>query len=770
MKRQTGFVAKLAVSALLCGVAWAVPGLHGQAVAAEPVPYWWFSGSVELGGRFFLNHPQDHLQTSAGPPGTPGVVGKSLAGYYQYSDIRPGVFGNVWLSAGTRDGLYQFDFGGKNIGYDDQSYFFDFSKAGEIYFSAGWDQSPHTYSRSAFSPYVVNGNTVTINPCAVGNATAALQAPCAQPIDLGIKRDTASAKARWTPDDAWDIKADYSHMARTGTQVSAFTGGVSPTTQFPKPVDDVTQNYGVNAEHAGLSPWGQRLVMRLGYVGSTYTDNFNSFTVMGENTAQSARDAAWPSNNANGFSGTLAADLPWKSRYVGNVSYTMMRQNAAFIPTNTDPTKILPLPASSLNGAINTLTINNQLTTKITSDLSSKLTYRYYDFQNDTPELYFPNNYNRDYSSSNDSVNSLSMAYTKQNFGAALNWRPNKEWNLGAAYGYELYNWTRADVDGTSENTGKVYGDWKPNSWLTVRASGYYGVRRSSNYDYLGHVGNFQWCSSGTCDGSELYNTTYRQLMISDRDTYKAVLGMDIVPMQSIMISPMVKYQEMKYGVDPATQQGLQDSRKWSVGSDLTYMLSRDASIMFGYMYEWGSQLLFGTTCTVGSSGTPNPCTGAGAFQTLTNDTTTVHTFTTALRVDVIPDKLNTELRYTLSHGVNNMNMFMNGNPPFSGRGTPCTTAPLPCGGTQFPQDRTWFQRLDATATYKFDKEQVAAMGWKGDVKFKLHYAWERNAADNWANDPLTPYTLASSSTLWLGWYNPNYNVHLLSASIVASW
>ena len=45
------------------------------------------------------------------------------------------------------------------------------------------------------------------------------------------------------------------------------------------------------------------------------------------------------------------------------------------------------LPASSLNGAINTLLSNNVVTTQITPELKSKLVYRYYDFANNTPEL-----------------------------------------------------------------------------------------------------------------------------------------------------------------------------------------------------------------------------------------------------------------------------------------------------------------------------------------------------------------------------------------------
>jgi hypothetical protein len=135
-----------------------------------------------------------------------------------------------------------------------------------------------------------------------------------------------------------------------------------------------------------------------------------------------------------------------------------------------------------------------------------------------------------------------------------------------------------------------------------------------------------------------------------------------------------------------------------------------------------------------------------------------VNTFTAAVRYAAIPDKLDTELRYTASHGVDNMNLFVNGAAP---------------AGGQYPEDRTWFQRMDATATYKFDKEQVAQLGWKGDIKAKLHYVWERNAVDNWANDPLTPYTTISNTALaglYLGWNNPNYNVQMLMASLVASW
>ena len=45
----------------------------------------------------------------------------------------------------------------QNIGYEDQSYRFDFSKAGEHYLSSAGTKVPHVYSTSALTPYVVTG-------------------------------------------------------------------------------------------------------------------------------------------------------------------------------------------------------------------------------------------------------------------------------------------------------------------------------------------------------------------------------------------------------------------------------------------------------------------------------------------------------------------------------------------------------------------------------------------------------------------------------------
>ena len=94
-------------AALVIGAGIASPALAADLVtkapkampAAEPLP-WWYEGYAEVGGRFFLNNPDN----------------KTLGKFYEYRDLRPGVFGNFYVGAHrqTNDPL-DFDVWGKNM-------------------------------------------------------------------------------------------------------------------------------------------------------------------------------------------------------------------------------------------------------------------------------------------------------------------------------------------------------------------------------------------------------------------------------------------------------------------------------------------------------------------------------------------------------------------------------------------------------------------------------------------------------------------------------
>ncbi|HEY4932428.1 MAG TPA: MtrB/PioB family outer membrane beta-barrel protein, partial [Terriglobales bacterium] len=574
---------------------------------------WWTHGFMEVGGRGFLNNPQRDGHIFQG--------GSSLAKYYEYSDVKPGPFGDFFVAAGSGNGLYEIDAWGKNVGYNDQRYDAYLSKAGEQYFNFMWDQTPHVYSTSASTLFNTNGNALTLanpnigtqmfNAGGVGfptipnNPTVASLAKTnaintiinqnVHPTDVGITRDTASVDYRYTPTDNWDIRANYSNMRRTGSQVDGvlFTStNTGSRVDVAKPVADTTQNFGVNGEYSGTSAWGQKFNAMVGYNGSVYQDDFNNFTVQnpfcvgtvcagnGNPTTPLAMVSTPPNNQMNGVSGTLGADLPFKSRYMGTVAYSGMRQNDAFIPfasTGIPGLLLNGLPAAalstipalvrtqggtgvtSLDGSINTLLVNNVVTTQITPDLKTKLNYRYYDYSNQTPELNIANWTMIDSLSAIPAhaayapVNSLSLGYIKQNAGAEATWRPVNSVNIGGAYGYEHYDWTLADASSTSENSGKVYADWKPTGWITARASGLFAERRAGNYDYLGNVGMFQWPVANTrfvpppgVPGSALtafpnssnYSPLYRQFYLDDRDRAQAKFAVDINVLRNLTVTP----------------------------------------------------------------------------------------------------------------------------------------------------------------------------------------------------------------------------------------
>jgi MtrB/PioB family decaheme-associated outer membrane protein len=766
-------------------------GTQAADIVVSGVP-WWFHGYLETGERFFLNNPQRD--------GVAAFGGKSLAKYYEYSTVKPGEFLDGRFVAGSNDGVYGIDALSRNVGYDDQNYQLYLSKAGTSYLTLGWDQTPHVYSTSAQTIYNGVGSNALTLPAGLSNqlATAAggaivptpAQAANVQAIisanehgsDIGIRRDTVSVENRWTPTDAWDLRINYTNMRRTGTQVDGVSmngfGPLGAVSQVTAPVADTTQNYGVSGEYAGTSPWGQKFTAKVGYGGSTYKDDSQSYTVEDPfcttaalacapagSSSPLARMSLAPDNQANTFTGTLGVELPFKSRYMGTVSYEAMRQNQAFLPftinpnagvliNGQNPASVSALPATSLNGAINTLLVNNVLTTQITPDLKAKATYRYYNFNNDTPEISFSDwivNDSRQASALPElaPVSSLSMAYTKQNAGEELNWRPQRQWNFGAAYGYERYDWTRADATATNENSGKAFVDWKPTGWITGRASWQHGERRFENYDYLDLVATTQWPTPGA---STRYQSAMRQFYLDNRDRNKGQFSLAVDLIRGLTVTPTLGILNDDYRID-STQLGFTRNHSVNTGIEFAYAINPNATFLFSYMNDRYDQQLRASTVSDGTA-----LTGDNTYNARIKDY--VDTYLAALSYAVIPGKLDLKLGYTLA-------LASNSQPVVFGSGA------IPATG-QYPPVATRWQRFDATAKYKFDPDNVRRFGLSGDVYAKLYYAFERNDVTNWQNDLMQTYMYSVSSSTgymtWLAFDNPNYAVHKVAASLVFNW
>jgi hypothetical protein len=351
-------------------------------------------------------------------------------------------------------------------------------------------------------------------------------------------------------------------------------------------------------------------------------------------------------------------------------------------------------------------------------------------------------------------VRSISVSYTKQNAGAELDWRPDKRWNIGGGYGYERYDWTRADAAATNENQGKLFVDYKPWLWVTSRLTAQFADRQSENYDYRGNVGTFQWadptCQNAQC-GSQ-YSAAYRQFYLDNRQRTILKYSVAIDLLRGLTVTPTIGYQNDDYRIG-AQEAGLTRSTGARAGVEVAYAFDPYTTFLFSYMAEEYRQNLKYTNVT------PPLMSTANVYHADVHDT--VHTFMGAANWAAIPNKLDLRLTYTLSLSKDSQPQYTDGgvSPTF-----------------QYPDVIGQWQRFEATAKYTFDKGWVRSFGINGEAFAKLRYAWERNSVNNVDQDLITPYILSTAGIAglqrmtWMAYDNPNYNVHLLGASFGVRW
>jgi MtrB/PioB family decaheme-associated outer membrane protein len=781
MKIRTRLLATCAASAVAIGLAFGAPARAADlkmkpwpTVAAEPV--WWSEGFAEVGGRFDLNSPDK----------------TTLGKFYEYRDLRPGVFGNFYVGWHRNNDPYDIEIWGKDIGWDDQAFGLDITSPGSYYLTFGWDETPHVYSRNAKTMYNgVGGNNLTLPSSAFLTAppNAADQTTIinnSRTIDLAIRRDTASVQGRWTPTDNWDVYADYSHMHRHGTQALgavSFSGpNANPnsanrsTFEIPRPIDDTTQNADLKAEYSGTTAWGKQFNVALAGGVSIY-DNSDPYVIFQNpwnpvNAGNAPLNNIYglePNNQAQNFTLSGGMGLPLNSRYMGTLQYTHMQVDDANLPWTINPL----VPAVSYTTPsrnANTLLSNNVLHTKITSDLKSTLRYRYYQYstKDPNPALVFPNWYANPDTSAGLEDTEIETRYprnfTKQNADAQLVWSATKWLNVGASYDWE--RWARGqyrDAPTTNENSGKIFADsnW---GWSTVRASFLYGERR---YDYY----NLPPVAGGVTDG-------FRQRDLANRNRYKGQFSWAIVVTDMITVTPNGGFLDDDYQTnfnyfDP-TEAGIKKAQSWNAGADLALNISPGWSLYFSYNYENGIRQVVERSATSTSGNPANagiPPSSVPVDQLNVETTDGVNTFIVGSKFTIIPDRLYLDANFTYMKSTSQWDLGCT----VAGCQYGAQTAPRP-GLATYPDVHNTLTRLDVQAKYWLDDILPRNAGFYGRAYVKARVLWERNQNDSWQSLQnqygylVNPTNTTMAYSIWMGTGNPNYDVVLGSLSLGVNW
>jgi MtrB/PioB family decaheme-associated outer membrane protein len=786
MKNRAGLLLTCATGALLVGA-----GAH-PASAADPAPpasapsEWWTNGVVEIGGRVFISKQGGRTAGNQ----------QSLGKFYEYRDLRPGPIGGFLFTAGTKDGLYVVDIGGRNIGYDDQNYTLDVNKAGEHYFTFVWDQTPHTYNDVATTIYSgVGSNNLTLSN-AFRSSMGAITPPASDPLSpaagndpprpttnaqrttianlvngnlntfhLGFRRDVAAAEYRWTPDEAWDVKADYTRIRRDGTQpVAVMTYQMAPSgtaaaerngrvmLEVPKPIADTTHNANASAEYAGTTPWGKKYNISLGGGYSAYQNDYAAFGFQnpwipnGANSAIAPLDNSYslaPDNSAATARVNGGVDLPFNSRYVAAMNYTMARQDDQFLPFTVNPA--LPpqiISQASLNGGNNTLLVNNVLTTSWTPNVKSTLRYRYYDFDSITDPISVSGWYVADGNILEGPHTYFPMAYTKQNASADGSWRPLKWLTVGGGYYWERWDRDRRDVNVTDEHTGKLFADAKPVDWAQIRATYLHSERRYDSYTPI--------------TNPDAPYSTYRLFDMANRSRDKGTLSIDLYSQDNVTFTPTAGFRIDDYGTDPygpSRELGLLRDESWNAGLEISWRPSRDVTVMASYMHEEIQRNIMAHQNT-------------SMLDVQVADR--IETFMIGAKAIMVPNKLDVSANLLFSTALGRLGSHA--GPVFVGN--PTTINP-----EAFPDITQQFTRFDLQARYAVDPEVVQKLGWTGETFVRLRYMWERAVVDDWSTVNQNYLWLINptggtvfNKSVFMGWNNPNYNVQLVTVSLGVKW
>jgi hypothetical protein len=658
-----------------------------------------------------------------------------------------------------------------------------------------------------------------------------------KPLTLGIQHDRQEVEYKWTPDGAWTMKVDYSHDHRFGVQEQGFlfsTGTSTPMAQVPMPINDTTDNASISAEYFGLSPWGMKWNGMIKYDLSLYRDAFTQYSV--ENpfggpgspapgvtqcpiaTAAGtvpncygwgAMDTA-PNNSANSVMAQTGIDLPgFKSnRFMSTLQFTDMRQNAAFTPetinaagltgaysvkNNLTPpwgvgagVALSPVPRGSLDGKIDTFLSNNVLSTQLTPELKNKINYRFYSYENDTPMLTLANWLVNDAAiatptpSGNTGVGSGSYAphttlfssYVKQNAAEELVWNPASWGTFGVSSGWEQYRYKQYAADATNEFTEKFYGRVTPFDWLAIRGTEAYSWRRYDNYNWQNYIGSVMLAGVSPAATGFVENPALVAYNIANRDRHAGNLYMDITtPINGLTVTPNAGYRLDDYPADNKltsaglTQLGLKNDHAFNYGAEINWTVTSTLQVMGSYTHDSDSMDMLGTA------------SGSLPLSGRYNSNMREHgnTYMAGMNFLVIPDKLSLKMSGTMSSFKNDWTTG-----PYPGdcaTGSTANCGLVSAGNPAYPTILTKFSRFDTTLSYKVDSTYASQMQVK-DIVLKLHWAYERNAVQNWQADSSSPYlysvlnssTVAMKDMIFLAGNNPNYTAQLIALSAVVKW
>jgi MtrB/PioB family decaheme-associated outer membrane protein len=329
------------------------------------------SGSVELGA---------------------GYVSDDSAKFGEYNGLdKQGGFAiaNAGARYRRRDGSW-LDLTLADLGLDTRSVGIAGGRQGSYTLSLNYRELQHAITASAVTPFLGAGTGTLSLPAGWirGSTTGSMPALSGslQRAELGTQRKQLDFGASMTRDVRWQFAVRYRHETKTGALGSAGTFAFN-SSQLVMPVDYDTDQIDASAAFSG-----RRLNVRLAYYGSKFANNERSLTwsnpyLSSVAGATAGQLAAAPDNQFHQLVMSAGWQLDARTTAKAEVALGRLRQDEAFLPpTLNSSLTTLPLPRSSLDGRVNTVSANLRVSSAVTDRLRVDAAATYDDRDNRTAQ------------------------------------------------------------------------------------------------------------------------------------------------------------------------------------------------------------------------------------------------------------------------------------------------------------------------------------------------------------------------------------------------
>jgi MtrB/PioB family decaheme-associated outer membrane protein len=755
---QIGGALILAVALSLVGVtAWAEDKpakAEKKGAAEEAVPTWvnWLNAGLPF------NFQLTGLDVEGGYRFIDGD--RSSAKFQEYRVLQESPYlDHLRLSLETKDKKRYIEFFTFDPFKNDQSYSLRGGKYGEYDLEIFWDQIPHVLSttgRTAFSTTVTDNVAVlTLPPDAPRTSPSAAVLTNflnqrAVPVDLAFTTSKGGLKLKYNLTDSLDFGVRYTFTEKEGT-VPFGAGFGSPggsIVELPAPLFNRTHLGEAKLQFARPG-WNVGLGYTVSYFDQGIDNAIFDNPLQATNTATlSARGRSTfdPSNQAHNVFLGGGISLPLRTRVSGKFSYGWRFQDEPFVSHTINPViganPVLALPQGSLDGDIRTTLVTLNATSRplaILPLLSLSGGYRFYDFDNKTPEIEFLSHVVRDNGAPVQDIRiNAPYSYTKHN--AHLNGAYPILRNLNVRLGYEWERWDRnpehREVPTSDEHTLKTSFDYTPLDWLLLRAAYRRGWRSIDKYVPQAHhahvVAETEPGEPELPFEAQGQSVLLRKFDEADRTRDRVEVLASLTPLESLNFTATyslifddfdkARCQEPTTSFSPCPQDtsplGLQESRGWGLGADLAYTPFSWLSLFVNYMREEFRYDQLSRSRAV---------SGATTFDFIdfnwrSVNTDTVDTYGVGADVSVIPNRLDFKLTWAFSEADTIIRSF---NPVTPTSGTAAQR--LSATAFNFPTDNTSLHTLIAALRYKLTKN------WS----IKGEYRWEQFREDNWQTDTI---------------------------------